>query len=167
MSLTYEEARPLIKDGDVISVRETHGFLAPFTRFFTRSPHTHSGIAVWIDQGLWMAELNGGKNHLIPMSQLAETDFDVSDCPVPNRFAVRDAIFNSLRVKIPYSLVALVAIGLLSFFGIKKFVHWREMLVCSGDIVAILEAAGWPEHTRILSPGDLYGLLEPKLSVRN
>ncbi|MES2319945.1 MAG: hypothetical protein V4631_20890 [Pseudomonadota bacterium] len=168
MSFTYEQARPHIADGDIIEVRETHGFLTPFTKFFTRSAYTHTGSAFWgVDGGLWMSEMNGGKNHAIPLSQLSETDFDVYYRPEeldPAR--VRASILDHLRVKIPYGAVALFFIGFLNFFRIKAFIHWRKLLVCSGYTVADLEGAGWPECTRILSPDDLSKKLKLKMQVR-
>lgn len=167
MSLTYLQARDLIEDGDVVEVRETHGFLTPFTRFFTRSDYTHTGMAFWMDGMLLMVELNSGKNHMIPLSQLSETDFDVYYRPTElDPVRVRASIMEFLRVKIPYGAPALLAIGFLDFFRIKAFIHWRKILVCSGAIVAILEGAGWPECTRILSPDDLAKMLTMKLSVR-
>jgi hypothetical protein len=163
--MLYQDIRDQIADGDVIAVRETHGFLTPFTRFFTHSPYTHAGVAVWFEGGLWMAELNGGKNHLIPLSQLAETNFDVFFCPVDDTIKVRLAIAESLRVKIPYSLSAVFVIGLLNLLHIHLFLHARKILVCSGYCVSILEAAGWPERSRLISPQELVKQLKLKLVV--
>lgn len=165
--MDYTQARPLIQDGDLVAVRETHGFLAPLTRFFTRSPVTHAGIAIWLDGGLWMAELNGGKNHAIPLSQLQGTDFDVYNPPVVDRAAVRAATLAALRQKIGYGLAALVVIGILNWLQVKWFIHARRVLVCSGYCVMIYEAAGWPERSRIISPRELVEQLAPKLQVRS
>lgn len=164
-TLNYAQARSLIQDGDTIAVRETHGFLTPFTRFFTGSPVTHIGGALWLDGGLWMDEMNSGKNHLIPMSQLSETDFDVYECPV-DRVRARAAALDALRLKLAYSFVVLPVIGLLNWLHIKAFVHWRRLLVCSGYRVAVYEAAGWPERSRVISPRELAAMLKLKLEVR-
>jgi hypothetical protein len=164
--MDYAEARSKIEDGDMIAVHETHGFLTPITRFFTRSSVTHVGIALWMDGGLWMGELNGGKNHAIPLSQLAGTDFDVYYPPVPSRTKARASLLNALREKIPYAFIALPVIGLLNWMGIKVFIHARQLLVCSGWCVMVYEKADWPERTRILSPADLTKLLTLKFEVR-
>lgn len=163
--MRYDDARPLIATGDLIAVRETHGLLAPLTRFFTRSPVTHVGTALWMDGGLWMAELNGGKNHAIPLSQLSETDFDVYECPV-DRVKVRATTLAALRLKIGYGIIALPIIGLLNWLRIKVFIHARRVLVCSGYCISIYEAAGWPERSRIVSPEELVEQLKLKLEVR-
>lgn len=164
--MDYAQARPLILDGDLIAVRETHGFLTPFTRIFTRSPITHNGTAIWIDGGLWMAELNTGKNHAIPLSQLDETDFDVHEPPIDDRAALRESILANLRMKVPYGFLALPVIGLLDWLRVKVFIHARSILVCSGWCVKVYEDAGWDEHTRITSPRALAAELPLKLEVR-
>ena len=163
--MNYLEARSQISDGDLISVRTPHGLLGKATQFFTRSPYTHSGIAIWIEGGLYLAELNGGRNHLTPMSQLEDLEFDVYAEPAVTD--VRLSIFKWLRQPINYGYGAFLAIGLLDWLGIKMFVHWRKILVCSGWCVAVYEDAGWPEHSRIISPGELAALLVLKLEVRH
>lgn len=165
-ALTYQEARSQIATGDLIAVRTPNGIMGKLTRFFTRSPYTHTGIAIWIEGGLYMGELNGGRNHLIPLSQLDHCDFDVY-LPPANLTNIADALFFWLRLQIEYGYLAFVAIGLLNYFNIKIFVHWRQLLVCSGWCVAIYEEAGWGEHSRIISPGELAAMLTIKLQVRN
>lgn len=164
--MLYDIARPQIETGDIIAVREKHGTLSPFTRFFTHSDYTHNGIAIWLHDGLWMAELNGGRNHIIPISQLSDIEYDVYECPVEDRDRVEKAITDSLRVRVEYGFAALIPIGLLNFLNIKVFLHARQILVCSGYCVAILEAAGWPEHSRIISPKELVSEMKLKLQVR-
>lgn len=152
-----------INTGDLIVVRKGKSLLGRATQFFTRSPYTHSGIAIWIEGGLYVAELNAGKNHLVPISQLK--DYDVYECPEGLK-EVRYNILKWLQAPIEYGFLALFAIGLLDWFKIKMFVHWRKILVCSGFCVAIYESAGWPEHTRVISPAGLAAELKLKLEVR-
>lgn len=164
--MLYDIARDQIDTGDVIAVKEKYGVLSAFTRFFTRSDYTHVGIAIWLHDGLWMAELNGGRNHIIPISQLSDVPYDVYHCPVEDRSRVDKAITDSLRVRVDYGFAALIPIGLLNFLDVKVFLHARQILVCSGYCVAILEAAGWPERSRIISPKELVADLKIKLTVR-
>jgi hypothetical protein len=164
-TMNYKEARKYIDNGDMIAVRTAHNWINRATQFFTRSPYTHAGLAIWIDGGLYIAELNGGRNHLTPMSQLEDLDFDVFKKPgcVEN---VRANIFKWLRKPIEYAYASFIVIGLLNWLKIKTFVRWRKMLVCSGWCVAVYEDSGWGEHSRILSPGDLANLLELKFEIR-
>lgn len=165
--MNYEDARALIATGDVIMVRGTTGLLTPLTRYFTRSPYTHTGQAFWLDGMLWMNEINSGKNHAIPLSQLADENFDVFERPAEvSEARALAAIKQMLRTKIPYSLLALFVAGALNFLRIKAFIHWRRLLVCSGYTAKSLCLAGWPECTYILSPADLAAMLKLKLAVR-
>jgi hypothetical protein len=152
-----------IETGDLIAVRTAHGIMGRLTQFVTRSPYTHVGIVIRLGSDLFMAELNGGRNHLVPLSQL--TDYDVYACPTGLR-DIDGAIRQWLRLPVDYGFLAFAAIGLLDWFRIKAFVHWRQILVCSGYCVAIYETAGWPEHSRIVSPRELAADLELKLAVR-
>jgi hypothetical protein len=163
--MNYQEALNNIETGDLIAVKGTEGFLTPFTRFFTRSDYTHVGIAYWMNGKLWMVEINGGKNHLIPMTQLADEKFDVFKCPIEDKARVEVAIELSLKDKIPYGYLALFVVGLINYLRIKVFIHARRILECAGFCVMIYETAGWPEHTRILSPKDLTEFLQLKVSV--
>lgn len=163
--MKYQEARSLIETGDAVAVKRKTGLLASLTRLLTRSDYTHNGIAIWLDGGLWMAELNGGGNHMIPMSQLENMDFDVFYPPVDDRIAIKQAILSVLREHQDYGFAALPVIGLLEWLRVKAFLHARRVLVCSGYVVKVYEEAGWGEHTRILSPRELTGLLVMKLQV--
>jgi len=165
--MNYDQARERIETGDLIAVRGKEGLLTPFTKFFTRSPYTHVGIAFWMNGGLWMSEINGGRNHAIPLSQLADSEFDVYERPPGLSIAdMLEAINEALREKIDYGYLSLPVIGLINFLGIKVFIHARRIMSCAGYSVMTYEAAGWPEHTRILSPRDLAALLKFKLAVR-
>lgn len=151
-----------IQTGDCIAVRTAHSFMSRATQRITGSPYTHNGVAIWISGRLYMAELNGGRNHLVPLSQL--TKFDVYTCPVGPAY-VEQAILDALAQPIEYGYAAFLLIGLLNLLRIKMFVHWRKIIVCSGYCVAIYEAAGWPERSRTISPRELAEQLTLKLSV--
>ena len=165
--MNYEQARDKIEDGDLIATRRAHSLFGRLTKFFTHSVYTHNGIAVWIDGGLWMAEINGGKNHLVPLSQLNGEDFDVFYPPEGiDRTAIRRQIFEDMRIKVPYGYLATIATGLIEFFRLNVFVHWRSILHCAGYSQRTYERAGAPEATYIVSPGRLAASLTFKLAVK-
>lgn len=165
--LDYEAARPHIQTGDTVAIKGRSGLLAHFTRFFTRSDYTHTGIAFWMADGLWMFEINGGRNHIIPLSQLVEEEFDVFCRPDGlSPEAVLQAVMDNLRSRVDYGFLAIPVIGLLDFLKIKLFVHWRRILVCSGMVVKVYEDAGWPHHSRVISPRALAALLTLRLEVK-
>jgi hypothetical protein len=166
MSMNYHDARWQIRDGDLIAVRGKGGIIGSLTRFFTRSPYTHAAVAVWFDGGLYMAELNGGRNHLVPVSQIADEDFDVCWCPVREPYCVRRAVEYWLRHEVPYGYLAFILIGLSNFLRLDVRGRVGGMLVCSSYCAAVYQSAGWKKRNRIVSPADLVGMLKMKLQVR-
>jgi hypothetical protein len=164
--MNYAEARPQIMDGDIIEVLTAHSVFNWLTKLFT-GRYVHTGMAFWLDGGLWMVEINGGKNHAIPLSQLEGTDFDVYAPPsYLSRTSIRTAALESIRIKTSYGFLAPIATGINEFFGFNRFIHWRNTLDCTGYVVKILQAAGWPEHSFIESPTKLSKELWLKLEVR-
>jgi hypothetical protein len=177
--MNYDQARGRIQTGDLIGVRDVHGLLGKATVFFTGSPYTHTGVAVWLGDRLFMADLNSGRNHLTALSCIES--FDVLDPPAGiDRKFIEQATFDWLAHPITYGYAAFILIGLKDALGVKKFIHWRKIIVCSGGSIQIYEMAvdamlthgenvppAWVDHDRTLSPGDLVAELGvPKLQVR-
>lgn len=163
--MNYLQAKEFIEDGDLIAVKGKEGFLTPFTKFFTRSPYTHVGVAFWMHGGLWLAEINAGANHATPLSQFSNVDFDVYDKPKEATGSIKDAIDTALRVKIHYSFSSLFIIGFTNYFKIKERIRSRKLLSCAGFSSFIYEIAGMPESTRVLSPAELARKLSLRLQV--
>jgi hypothetical protein len=175
--MDYALARPQIRTGDLIGVRDVHGLLGRATTFFTHDPHTHTGVAVWLGERLFMADLNSGRNHLTAVSCLEK--FDVYAPPLRlSRDLIETAIFDWLASPITYGYAAFIVIGLKCALRLKTFIHWRRIVVCSGGSVEIYEkaaaaarnlrnitVAGWQEHNRMISPGELCAELQLKFPV--
>lgn len=174
----YDKKRHLIKDGDLIAVRGT-SLLAKLTRRVTNSPYTHTGIAVWLDDRLFMAELNSGRNHLTALSCVKDFDVFAPPAGIP-RSVIRTAALDWLADPIDYGFVSFVAIGIECMLDRHTlFDNWRSIIVCSGGSVqiyemaaAFLEAEGepapaaWLHHSRQLSPGELASELKFSLAIR-
>lgn len=108
--MNYAEARGLIKSGDLIAVRSHRGGLSAITRVVTKSPYTHTAVAIWLADRLLLAEMNGGGACLVPASKYADTDFDVFQCPA-ERSDVIAAAFDLLGLDIGYDFGDLLAIA--------------------------------------------------------
>lgn len=162
--MNYTEARQHITDGDLISIKTSHGVLGNLTKFFTRGDYTHCGIAIWIDGGLYLAEHNGGRNHLTPLSQWELDSFDVF-FPPEGLNNIQEHIFQNLRTRIDYGYLAFVAIGITEWLKLKAYPNWRNSLVCSGWCISVYENAGWGKQSHLLSPSGVAKLLSSKLCV--
>lgn len=166
MKLKYKDARALIIDGDLVAVINPQGIFGYATQFFTRSKYTHVGIAIWLGDGLYLAELNSGRNHFIPLSQLEGVKFDVYTPPY-QLVDIRSAVFKWMREPIDYSFLASAVIGLRSWLGIKASINWKEQLVCSGWCMAVYQEDGMTRYSRVVSPAELVKLFKLKFNVRN
>jgi hypothetical protein len=163
--MRYHDDRDLIETGDMIAVRSAENWHARLTQIVTRSPYTHAGTAIWREGDLYVAEVNGGKNHLTAIEHW--DDYDVRECPPElDRAKVEASILDWLRRTVNYNFLAFALVGLMELLRIKAFVHWRRDQICDGGVVAMYEGAGWPEHSRVISPRALAAELKFKLAIR-
>lgn len=168
--LTYAEARSKILDGDLISVFKAHSLFNRLTQLFT-GDYVHVGIALWMSEGLWLVEINGGRNHAIPLSQLQSVGFDVSEPPpgVTPENAKVEAL-TALKESEPYGFGTAFVTGVIEYFNIPLTVNWRKGRHCSGLAARIYDRAGWAKfsgftHTYVISPTKLTKLMKFKFRV--
>lgn len=139
---SYAEARRWIKTGDLIAVRSTHGGFSAMVRWFTKSPYTHTAVALWVCDRLLMVEtriLAG----IVPMSQMDSKDFDVIRCPVTNPEHVFIEAFNILGMPVGYDFKDLLRIAARLKLGWKAPEVDDQSKVCSALSAAIYRLAGW------------------------
>lgn len=139
--MNYAEARGLIKSGDLIAVCSHRGGLSAITRAVTRSPYTHTAVAIWLADRLLLAEMNGGGACLVPASKYADTDFDVFQCPA-ERGEVIHAAFDLLGLDIGYDFGDLIAIAAHELFGRPLPAADDKNLICSALSASIYLHAG-------------------------
>lgn len=157
--MNYEDVRRMVFDGDLIAVRKRHGLAAWAIRQFTGSPYTHTAIALWLDGGVWVAEMDSTKNVLVPLSQYAGERFEVYRCPV-NRAEVRAMLLEHLRTRINYDWRDVLAIGLHHVFNLPLPARDRGGRICSTFAGAVYLACGWAASLPMLAtPGDVVNAL--------
>jgi len=164
--MNYTEARSKILTGDMIAVKRRSGLLPNLTRFLTSSPHTHTGTAMWCGGRLLVTEINGGGNHLTPLSQFTPYGFDVFECPV-DRLEYEICAWNSLGENVIYSMRDLVAaaFGAMMHLRLPTSSHG---LICSAYTARDYIGAGWVENLpEIPTPADIAKDLVFKFSVDN
>jgi hypothetical protein len=172
--MRYADAREHIRTGDLIAVRSRHGFLPTLTRWVTRSPYTHTAIAVWCGDAdgrrLLVAESNGGGCSLSPLSHYQGEDFDVYLCPVPTTDVVRN-LWALLGVRIAYDFVDLLRVGANKLLGLPLPRRDEDGLICSALSATIYLHAGWMpiDLPSIPAPSDVVAALGhgPWIRVRN
>lgn len=140
--MNYSDVRNSIKTGDLIGVKRRSGIFPIATLIVTNSPYTHTGIAIWSGGRLLLAQTNGGGCNLAPLSQEAEYDFDVFDCPV-DRDKCEAVIWQELGKRIPYGFLECVQIFGYKVFGIPLPKIEGPDLVCSALSARIYQLAGW------------------------
>ena len=170
---TYEEARSLIKNGDLISFcPNDRNWLHRLTLKVTQSDYYHSGMAVWLEaefgtRRLFVCEAHKSGRRLVPLSLYENNSFDVLACPVEFHKIEAPALDRVGKVK--YGFMDFIAVGLRILFGI----HLKDQSgeICSEFIQDEYNKAGFSMPQEVLSPGELHGYLlslgiEHRVSVR-
>jgi hypothetical protein len=171
--LTYANARDEIKTGDLIAVRNRNGLASWLIRQVTRSPYTHTGVAVWVGARLLIAETEQGPASLVPVSQYAGYDFDVFDAPVaPGSGSIaRCAVFSVLGARMRYAWSDLVRIWMHEWFFVPLPKPSADARICSSLSELIYQHMGWqpPTHApSLMTPRDLVAAINspPRLEIR-
>jgi len=172
--MRYADARDQIRTGDLIALRKKHGVLPRLTRWVTRSPYTHTAIALWCGEDghrrLLVAEAKASGAFLTPLSQYAEEDFDVWRAPRETLLSIESAVWEALGAPIGYDVMDLLRIGLNRLAGLPLPKHDNALKICSALSATLWLQAGWkPRYLpSIPAPDDVVAALAvpPALQVR-
>ena len=167
--MTFEEARPLIKNGDAINIYRTDGWslkspLYGIINFMSGSPIYHVVVAMWMTtpngtQRLMCVEANllGGKR-IVPLSIYRRRRMEVMPWPANYNFGMMEEKLVARVATQPYGLVNFITIGLREFFGIKKQARSiSKGQVCSELVSEAWIEGGFPFNETVISPGKLKG----------
>ncbi|MES9873158.1 MAG: hypothetical protein ABW146_08605 [Candidatus Sedimenticola sp. 6PFRAG7] len=163
--MRYLTARGRIKDGDLIALKRSRGWFWQLVRWVTRSAYTHTAVAVWLEGGLYVVEMNSAGNVLVPLSQY-RSPFDVFACPV-NRAQAKEMALWSLRNPIGYGWTDLLYIAAHNLLALRT-PRDTGGIVCSALSALIYRQAGWQATLpNIPSPADLVAALgESQMEVQ-
>lgn len=141
--MTYAEIRPFIQSGAIIAFQSRRGLLAWLTRFVTRSSYTHLAVALWLEDNLLVAEMDGTKAVLSPLSQRLSDSFEVFLPPKGgDPSLIKQTILQAIRTHIAYDFLDLVRIGLWRTLRLPLPNQDRRGLVCSALVARIWQTAG-------------------------
>jgi hypothetical protein len=164
--MNYLNCRSSIQTGDIIGVEGT-SFMSKVTQLVQRigrqgedSAVTHVGIAWWLEDRLYIVEMDGKYNVLRPLSQHAfVAPIRIWKCPVNRLRLINQFAYWTSRT-IHYSITDLFKIGFRLWFGGRR--SEDEDLVCSSFVGAWLRACGWDKlTTNMPSPSELSKALGP------
>jgi len=158
--LRYNQARSLIATGDLIAFRQRRGLLHWLIRNVTRSPYTHTAIAVWAGtegnpqhhslfvrhysgRRLLVAEAKASGAMLTPLSQYATVDFDVLACPREAKVNVEPILWRTIGNPITYDVLDLLRIAAHRLLGWPLPVRDDARRICSALSAEIWHRAGW------------------------
>lgn len=161
----YIGVRSRIEDGDLIAVRK-HGKLFAGSTWNSAPAYTHTAIAMWLDDGLWAAEMRMRGAALVPLSQYAADGFDVFACPV-DAAEVRFWTLENLRDRIPCTLTDLARVAWAHLLR-GQWPPGAGAIKCARYCSRVYRYAGWKERLPlVLAPMDLVDALDagPKLYV--
>lgn len=163
--MKYDDARPLINNGDCVAVVGGHG-LALVTSELAK--YSHVGIAVWLDNGLWLAEVTRTGNALVPLSKYAQ--FDVYACPVVGD--VKGYIVNDARAApIKYDWSAWIRLSwwyvVSRWFGYKRPDDTQpDADLCTEFVSNVYAVFGRPRKQFIELPKEVVADMTLKFEVR-
>lgn len=154
--ITYEQARNVISDGDIVFVNNGTSIWSKLTQLVTGSETYHCGIAFWIRDAryksrLMIVEANPSGRRIVSLSSYQAHDLEVLSSPVDWEMYC-DPVLDNTGV-IPYSIIEYVWIGLRELFNIYRR-HDDFGEVCSKMIAEYCKAGGYNLVTDI-SPGKL------------
>lgn len=118
MPLTYTEARPRVRTGDLIGIatRTPFGRFIHLLQIVAGLPHahiTHVGVALWLDDRLLLAEMCPSGNVIKPLSQYAKKRMVVCEPAPGSNLSLFDLGLDHITARhIPYGFFDLVRIGL-------------------------------------------------------
>ena len=161
-TLKYAEARELIQDGDIVSVKPCdYNPVHLVVCWVTKKPFYHTAIALWMystggTKRLFVCEAHRSGRRLVPMSKYESNEMVVKCAPLP--FAKIEESLLSRVGFVPYAFWDLIVVGVRILFGRL----WKDSKaeICSELAQDIYSEAGFTMPDYVLSPGELDSYLE-------
>jgi hypothetical protein len=155
-SMTYDEIRSQVQDGDLIFLRvDTQNLLSRLTSWFTKSRYTHVAFVFWYKERLMLVEsTTKGGIRIVQASTYRKREIDMLPAPVPWHQIEDRALSRSGTAD--YGWFSASYIGIREFF----FTHFDVLLpvdrrnrnkACSEFVAEVLQL---PDVD--ISPGNLY-----------
>jgi len=163
----YEEVRPHIKNGDVI-MYEGKSIVPKLVGWFTRSPYSHAGIAVWWNERLMVMEAKMRGVMVMPLSRnifrhKGKVEWFTSKQEISDEDRLRMVIFAQEELGKRFAAWKAILLGwkVLSKrdLGERDRLRRENKLFCSQYVAQIYNSIGLDlkkkREDRFMSPGDI------------
>lgn len=163
----YEEVRPQIKNGDVI-MYEGKSMVPKLVSWFTRSPYSHAGIAVWWNERLMVMEAAMRGVMVMPLSRnifrhKGKVEWFTSKQEISDEDRLRMVIFAQEELGKSFARWKAVLFGLKVLLNRnlskKDQLRMENKLFCSQYVAQIYNSIGLDlkknREDRFMSPGDI------------
>lgn len=163
----YEEVRPQIKNGDVI-MYEGKSMVPKLVSWFTLSPYSHAGIAVWWNERLMVMEATMRGVRVMPLSRnifkhKGKVEWFTSKQEISDEDRLRMVIFAQEELGKSFARWKAVLFGLKILLNRnlskKDQLRMENKLFCSQYVAQIYNSIGLDlkknREDRFMSPGDI------------
>lgn len=163
--MRYAATRSKIKTGDLIAVHYSGGWFWWLVKKICRSDIVHVGLAVWLDGGLFVAEMQSGGNVLRPLSQ-QRSRFSVYRLDI-NSDRIASLIMLSLRQHINYGYLNLIGLALRKLLNLN-IGYTRSAMTCGTFCLRFFRKFDtgiiW-QHSNHITPVDLVKNLNYQFTI--
>jgi hypothetical protein len=165
MKMTYEQARELIQDGDIISffkLKSNGTLTSNIISFFTKSEIYHTAMAVWLtsDNGerrLFVVEADPANRLLVPLSVFSDHNFTVLAKPDYVDFKkISPKLINKVGTA-KYSYLKAINSGIRQYFNFPVLASTGEF--CSELVLKMWQLGGFKINDTLLDPTELEKVL--------
>lgn len=163
--MKYSLVRDSAATGDLLLL-EGSGPVGVFIRVATGQQISHVAMLVWINEGLWVAEMRNSGYSLTPASQRVPEMLEqgiVYWGKAPNRVRIRPILIQKRALSFRgerYSWWSLAAVWCAQVF--KRTLP--RSLVCSTFIEEVWQAAGW-DFSQTPDPGDFMSMCQSVTAI--
>jgi hypothetical protein len=169
--ITYDNARELIQDGDIVSVlrpAEGASVVSWIITKVTKSPIYHTGVAVWMmsktgEKRLFIVEAFDATRRIVPVSVYDGYELHVLAKPDYVLFSLFSTDLVERVGKNEYSYVKAIASGFRQHLYMPAVNNNGEF--CSEMALKMWQKGGLPITNTALNPGQLESVLTLKYNI--
>lgn len=152
---SYSDLLPLIKNGDTIAING-NSLISKSIKFITGESLSHTGIALWQNDKLYVVEMDMDKNVMIPISQYSNSHIHVYRHPDLKTKIDESIILNLLNDEISYGwfdIFKLFCYKTLKLSFMTK--DTTKSMICTSLNQKCYLNSGLSITTGLLTPGEL------------